>query len=116
MSTAVVERIAEQPKKAELAVVSAPPRAVQRKTGTRIRSFLCLLPGPSRSFCPAFIGSILAWLALRHSGAWRRKDAPLISKRLPAGWRIVHDHISAAEYPASFANEHESNERIRVLR
>ena len=69
MSTAVVERIAERPK---LDLVPAPPKP-QVYDETEQWDPHPLIPvfvaGLSRSFClSAFIGSILAWLALRHSG------------------------------------------------
>ena len=69
MSTAVVERIAEQPKKAELTLVSPSPSAGQ-KTWEDPHPLLPVFVAGAISLILAatFIGSILAWLALRHSG------------------------------------------------
>ena len=70
MSTAVVERIAEQPKKVELVVVSAPPKAgvdeEQWDPHPLLPVFVAL--AVSLALSVTFIGTILAWLALRHSG------------------------------------------------
>ena len=69
MSTAVVERIAEQPKKTELVVVSAPPRAVPQEEWDPhplLPVFVAI--AVSLALSVTFIGTILAWLALRHSG------------------------------------------------
>lgn len=69
MSTAVVERIAEQPKKAELVVVGAPPRAVAAEDWDPHPLIPVVVAGVvSLILSLIFIGSILAWLALRHSG------------------------------------------------
>jgi len=69
MSTAVVERIAEQPKRADLTLVSPSPSAGQ-KTWEDPQPLLPVFVAGAISLIlsVAFIGSILAWLALRHSG------------------------------------------------
>ena len=69
MSTAVVERITEQPKKAELTLVSSSPSAGE-KTWEDPHPLLPVFVAGAISLIVAvtFIGSILAWLALRHSG------------------------------------------------
>ena len=69
MSTAVVERIAEQPKKADLALVSPSP-SVAEKTWEDPHPLLpVVVTGIISLFLAVtFVGSILAWLALRHSG------------------------------------------------
>lgn len=69
MSTAVVERIAERPK---LDLVPAPPKP-QVYDETEQWDPHPLIPvfvagAVSLVLSLAFIGSILAWLALRHSG------------------------------------------------
>jgi hypothetical protein len=69
MSTAVVERIAEQPKKADLVLVNPSPSASE-KTWEDPHPLLPVFVAGAISLVLAvtFIGSILAWLALRHSG------------------------------------------------
>ena len=69
MSTAVVERITEQSKKAELVIVSAPPRAVASEEWDPhplVPVFVAI--AVSLAVAVTFIGTVLAWLALRHSG------------------------------------------------
>jgi len=69
MSTAVMERIAEQPKKAELVVVSAPLKAGSAEEWDPhplLPVFVAM--AVSLALSVAFIGTVLAWLALRHSG------------------------------------------------
>lgn len=69
MSTAVVERITEQPKKAELVIVSAPPRVVAAEEWDPhplVPVFVAIVV--SLAVAVTFIGTVLAWLALRHSG------------------------------------------------
>jgi len=69
MSTAVVERIAEEPKKAELVMVSAPARAVPEEEWDPhplLPVFVAM--AVSLVLSVTFIGTIVAWLALRHSG------------------------------------------------
>ena len=69
MSTAVVERIAEQPKKADLALVSAPPQTVAEGAWDPHPLVPVFIAGAiSLVLAATFIGSIVAWLALRHSG------------------------------------------------
>jgi len=69
MSTAVVERIAEQPQKADLTLVSPSPIAGQRTWEDPHPLLPVFVAGAiSLILSAAFIGSILAWLALRHSG------------------------------------------------
>lgn len=69
MSTAVVERIAEQPKKADLVLVSAPPSTVAEEAWDPHPLLPVFIAGAvSLILSLTFIGSILAWLALRHSG------------------------------------------------
>lgn len=69
MSTAVVERIVEQPKKADLALVSSSP-SVAEKTWEDPHPLLPVFIAGAISLLLAvgFVGSILAWLALRHKG------------------------------------------------
>lgn len=69
MSTAVMERIAEQPKKADLVLVSPSPSASE-KTWEDPHPLLPVFVAGAISLILAvtFVGSILAWLALRHSG------------------------------------------------
>jgi len=69
MSTAVVERIAEQPKKAELVVVSASPKfgAVEEWDPHPLLPVFVAM-AVSLALSVTFIGTVLAWLALRHSG------------------------------------------------
>jgi hypothetical protein len=67
MSTAVVERIAEQPKKADLVLVSAPP--IPEESWDPHPLLPVFVAGAvSLILSITFIGSILGWLALRHSG------------------------------------------------
>jgi hypothetical protein len=69
MSTAVVERIAEQPKKADLVLVSAAPSASEKTWEDPHPLLPVFMAGAiSLVLAVAFVGSILAWLALRHSG------------------------------------------------
>ena len=69
MSTAVVERVAEQPKRAELVVVSAPPKArVEEDWDPHPLLPVFVAMAVSFALAVTFIGTILAWLALRHSG------------------------------------------------
>jgi len=69
MSTAVVERIAEQPKKADLSLVSAPPKTVAEGEWDPHPLVPVFIAGAiSLVLAATFIGSIVAWLALRHSG------------------------------------------------
>jgi hypothetical protein len=69
MSTAVVERIAEQPKKADLVLVSAAPRAVAEEVWDPHPLVPVFIAGAiSLVLAVTFVGSILAWLALRHTG------------------------------------------------
>lgn len=69
MSTAVVERIIEQPKKAELVVVSAPPKAgVEEERDPHPLVPVFVAGAVSLILSLTFIGTIVAWLALRHSG------------------------------------------------
>jgi hypothetical protein len=69
MSTAVVERIAEQPKKADLVLVSAPPKAVAEEAWDPHPLVPVFIAGAiSLILSVGFIGSIVAWLALRHTG------------------------------------------------
>ena len=69
MSTAVVERIAEQPKKADLVLLSPSP-SVAEKTWEDPHPLLPIFIAGAISLIlsVAFIGSILAWLTLRHTG------------------------------------------------
>ena len=69
MSTAVMERIAEQPQKADLVLVSPSP-SVPEQTWEDPNPLLPVFIAGAISLIVSvtFIGSILAWLALRHSG------------------------------------------------
>jgi len=69
MSTAVVERIAEQPKKADLALVSAPPKpATVEEWDPHPLPPVFVAGAISLVLAVTFIGSVVAWLALRHTG------------------------------------------------
>jgi len=69
MSTAVLERIAEQPQKADLALVTPTPQAVTREEWDPHPLVPVFIAGAiSLVLAMTFIGSILAWLALRHTG------------------------------------------------
>ncbi|HEV8491595.1 MAG TPA: hypothetical protein VGR76_04960 [Candidatus Angelobacter sp.] len=69
MSTAVVERIAEQPQKADLVLVSQPPQAATVEEWDPHPLLPVFVAGAiSLILSVTFIGSVLAWLALRHSG------------------------------------------------
>jgi hypothetical protein len=69
MSTAVVERIAEQPKNADLVLVSQPPEAVTAEEWDPHPLVPVFVAGViSLVLAVTFVGSILAWLALRHTG------------------------------------------------
>jgi hypothetical protein len=69
MSTAVVERIAEQPQKADLVLVSPTPKAVTQEEWDPHPLVPVFIAGAiSLALAMTFIGSVLAWLALRHSG------------------------------------------------
>ena len=67
MSTAIVERIAEQPKKADLVLVS-PPSVPTEQWDPHPLVPVFVAGAISLIASVAFIGSVLAWLALRHSG------------------------------------------------
>jgi hypothetical protein len=69
MSSAVMERIAEQPKEADLVLVSPSPKAVTEEEWDPhplVPVFVAM--AISLVLSVTFIGSVLAWLALRHSG------------------------------------------------
>lgn len=69
MSTAVVERIVEQPKKADLVLVSPRPEPIAEEAWDPHPLLPVFMAGAiSLVLAVAFVGSILAWLALRHSG------------------------------------------------
>jgi hypothetical protein len=69
MSTAVVERITEQPQKADLILVSPPPKAVTEEEWDPHPLVPVFVAGAiSLVLAITFVGSILAWLALRHTG------------------------------------------------
>ena len=69
MSTAVMERIAEQPKKADPVLASALPRVVTEEAWDPHPLVPVFIAGAiSLVLAVTFIGSILAWLALRHTG------------------------------------------------
>ena len=69
MSTAVVERIAEQPKKADLTLVSPAPKAVTEEEWDPHPLVPVFVAGViSLVLAVTFVGSVLAWLALRHTG------------------------------------------------
>jgi len=69
MSTAVVERIAEQPKKADLVLVSAPPKPATEEAWDPHPLVPVFVAGViSLVLAVTFVGSVLAWLALRHTG------------------------------------------------
>ena len=69
MSTAVVERIAEQPQKADLVLVSEPPKTAAEGAWDPHPLVPVFIAGAiSLILAATFIGSIVAWLALRHSG------------------------------------------------
>ena len=69
MSTAVLERIAEQPRKADLALVSPAPRVATEEVWDPHPLVPVFVAGViSLVLAVTFVGSVLAWLALRHSG------------------------------------------------
>ena len=69
MSTAVVERIVEQPRKADLALVSSASGAATEEVWDPHPLVPVLVAGViSLVLAVTFVGSVLAWLALRHSG------------------------------------------------
>jgi hypothetical protein len=69
MSIAVLERIAEQPQKADLVLVSTPPSASEKIWEDPHPLLPVFVAGAiSLILAATFIGSILTWLALRHSG------------------------------------------------
>jgi hypothetical protein len=69
MSTAVLERIAEQPKKADLVLVTPIPQAVTQEEWDPHPLVPVFIAGAiSLVLAMTFIGSVLAWLALRHTG------------------------------------------------
>ena len=69
MSTAVVERIAEQPKNADLVLVSQPQQAATVEDWDPHPLVPVVVAGViSLVLAVTFVGSILAWLALRHTG------------------------------------------------
>ena len=69
MSTAVVERIAEQPKNADLVLVSQPQQAATVEDWDPHPLVPVFVAGViSLVLSVAFVGSVLAWLALRHTG------------------------------------------------
>jgi hypothetical protein len=69
MSTAVVERIAEQPQQADLVLISPTPKVVTQEEWDPHPLVPVFIAGAvSLILSLTFIGSILAWLALRHSG------------------------------------------------
>ena len=69
MSTAVVERIAEQPKKADLVLLSPALNPATEEAWDPHPLVPVFIAGAiSLILSVGFIGSILAWLALRHTG------------------------------------------------
>jgi hypothetical protein len=69
MSSAVLERVVEQPRKPDLVLVNPAP-AVTEKELWDPHPLLPVFVVGAISFMLAgmFVGSILVWLALRHSG------------------------------------------------
>ena len=69
MSTAVLERIVEQPKKLNLVLVSPPPNVAEKEFSDPHPLLPVVIAG-AISFVLAvlFVGSILMGIALRHSG------------------------------------------------
>jgi hypothetical protein len=69
MSTAVVERIAERPTQADLVLVTPSPKAATVEEWDPHPLLPVFVAGAiSLILAATFIGSILAWLAVRHSG------------------------------------------------
>jgi len=75
MSSAVLERIVEQPEKAELIVmpaeslVTTQADAIEKEPADPHPLLPVFIAGAiSLTLAAMFVGSILAWLALRHSG------------------------------------------------
>ena len=69
MSSVVLERIVEQPKKLDLVAISAAPEVAENKWSDPHPLHPVFVAGPiSHLASTMFVGSILAWLALRHSG------------------------------------------------
>jgi hypothetical protein len=75
MSSAVLERIVEQPGKLELVAVPAghpvtsQPEAIEKELADPHPLLPVFIAGAiSITLAAMFVGSILAWLALRHTG------------------------------------------------
>ena len=69
MSSAVLERIVEQPRKMDLAAVTPEPRAQEEELADPYPLLPVVIAGAiSLTLAVMFVGSILAWLALRHTG------------------------------------------------
>jgi len=69
MSSAVMERIVEQPKNLDLVTISPAPEVVENKWSDPHPLLPVFVAGAiSLVAATTFVGSILAWLALRHSG------------------------------------------------
>ena len=75
MSSAVLEKIVEQPRKAELIVTPGERRvttqadAIEKEPEDPHPLLPVLIAGAiSLALSAMFVGSILAWIALRHSG------------------------------------------------
>lgn len=75
MSSAVLERIVEQPKNLELVAVPAEspvlprPEAIEKELADPHPLLPVFIAGAiSLTLAAMFVGSILAWIALRHTG------------------------------------------------
>jgi hypothetical protein len=69
MSSAVLERIVEQPRKLDLVAVPPEPRAQEKELADPYPLLPVVIAGAiSLTLAVMFVGSILAWLALRHTG------------------------------------------------
>jgi hypothetical protein len=69
MSSAVLERIVEQPQKLDLVLVSPAPKVAEKELLDPHPLLPVFVAGAiSLVLAGMFVGSILAWIALRHSG------------------------------------------------
>jgi hypothetical protein len=69
MSTAVLERVVEQPKKLDLIAISPAPKAPEKAWSDPHPLLPVFIAGAiSLALAAMFVGSILVWLALHNSG------------------------------------------------
>jgi hypothetical protein len=69
MSSAVLERVVEQPQKLDLVLVSPAAKVAEKELSDPHPLLPVFVAGAiSLVLAGMFVGSILAWIALRHSG------------------------------------------------